>query len=304
MTSLFWSNAKGKTRVVPASTFESEQAFEESVFETPELLEEIFLLKRQVRGGTKSGIPDIIGIDEDGKVCIIEMKNERVDAGVIPQVLKYAIWAESQPDSIKSLWYEADDLPEDLEVDWDNLEVRILVIAPSIDRSTLQHVNKIDYQVDLIEINRWRIGKDSWLLVNRLETEIVRRIRPTSGLKSYDEKAYQRFHKPDAVKRFLAACKELHALARTRKWPVQPNYKKNYCSFKIGNANCFGVKWMGTRSFGFFVIAPSEKLMHIQIAGFEKRSKGNRATFIPKSDRASVGKLRKVMELALKDKLV
>jgi hypothetical protein len=33
----------------------------------------------------------------------IAMKNTNVDAVVIPQVLKYAIWAETNPDSIKAL---------------------------------------------------------------------------------------------------------------------------------------------------------------------------------------------------------
>jgi hypothetical protein len=100
------------------------------------------------------------------------MKNTDVDAGVIPQVLRYAIWAETNPDSIKSLWLEATDRPEDLEVNWEDYSVRILVIAPSIDRSTLENVNKIAYPVDLIEIGRWSHAKQSWLLVNKLEASI------------------------------------------------------------------------------------------------------------------------------------
>ena len=34
-------------------------------------------------------------IEGMANVCIIEMKNKSIDASVIPQVLKYAIWAES-----------------------------------------------------------------------------------------------------------------------------------------------------------------------------------------------------------------
>lgn len=287
---------------MPPTPFRSEQEFEETVSSTSELLEDIFILKRQVRGGSKPGVPDIIGIDDDGKVCIIEMKNVRIDANVIPQVLRYALWAESQPDSIKSLWYEAEDRPEDLEIDWDNLEVRILVIAPGIDRSTLQHVNKIGYQVDLIEMSRWRVGKDSWLLVNKLETDQTRKVRPASGLRSYDRNAYQKYHKPDAVKKFLAACKALQQLSRKNGWPVTPHYKKQYCAFRIGTSNCFGVKWLGSRKFGFFARASLEKLSPIKIAGFEKRQKGNRVTFIPLSDRARVNKLSRVLKIALKER--
>src|SRR5664279_5285761 len=69
---------------------ESSREFEKVVFETPELLQDIFLLKRQIRGGNKTGIPDIVGLDSDGNVCIIEMKNVTVDASIVPQVLEYA----------------------------------------------------------------------------------------------------------------------------------------------------------------------------------------------------------------------
>ena len=51
MANLFWKTAKG-TRSLLATPFKTdEEEFERTVFETSELLEEIFLLKRQVRGG-------------------------------------------------------------------------------------------------------------------------------------------------------------------------------------------------------------------------------------------------------------
>jgi len=105
MADLFWKTSKG-VKALLATPFKSEEELERIVFENSELLEDIFLLKRQVRGGSKSGIPDIIGIDSDGNICILEMKNCAVDAAIIPQVLQYAFWAESNPDSIKSLWLE------------------------------------------------------------------------------------------------------------------------------------------------------------------------------------------------------
>jgi len=128
MANLFWKTSKG-TKSLLAKPFESEDEFERTVFETSELLEEIFLLKRQIRGGNKAGIPDIVGVDNDGNVCIVEMKNTKVDSNIIPQVLQYAFWAESNPDSIKSLWLEKEDRPDNLNIIWENIQVRILVIA-------------------------------------------------------------------------------------------------------------------------------------------------------------------------------
>ena len=71
---LYWRKGT-KARLLNASPFKSEEEFEQTVFDTPDVLGDIYLLKRQIRGGSKPGIPDIVGIDADGAVCVIEMKN-------------------------------------------------------------------------------------------------------------------------------------------------------------------------------------------------------------------------------------
>jgi RecB family endonuclease NucS len=79
MANLFWISKEATTRLVETS-FRTEEEFERLIFATPEILEDIFLLKRQIRGGTKQGIPDIVGLDKDGNICIIEMKNVTVES--------------------------------------------------------------------------------------------------------------------------------------------------------------------------------------------------------------------------------
>jgi hypothetical protein len=130
MANLFWKRQK-RIKALLDTPFKTEEEFENTVFSTSELLNDISLIHRQVRGGNKAGIPDIIGIDNDGSVCIIEMKNTEVDADILPQVLKYAFWAETYPDSIKSLWLECEKKPDDIEINWDDFQVRILIIAPT-----------------------------------------------------------------------------------------------------------------------------------------------------------------------------
>ena len=157
MPNLYLKSPTGTKQLID-TPFNVEEEFEKTVFEASDLLEDVFPLKRQIRGGAKSGIPDIIGIDPDGNVCIVEIKNVPVGAEIIPQVLQYAIWAETNPDSIKSLWLECKNRPEDITISWDALQVRIVVVAPRIHRSTVALADKINYQVDLIEINRWIDG--------------------------------------------------------------------------------------------------------------------------------------------------
>lgn len=265
MANLFWKTPKG-TKALLDRPFKTEDEFERTVFESSELLEDIFLLQRQVRGGNKAGIPDIIGVDRGGNICIIELKNTDVDAAIIPQVLQYAIWAETNPDSIKSLWLECNNKPEDIEISWEVPRVRILVIAPTILRSTLAVVNKINYQVDLIEVKRWVEGKDDFLLVNKLEEEgkAVKTRRPVSGLRVYDVDFYRTERNSKSTEAFMRYADELAALVKRNNWQLERKFNRAYCGFKAGFFNAFGISWWGTKTFGVFVKiseAESKRLM-------------------------------------------
>jgi hypothetical protein len=252
MANLFWKNKQG-TKSLLATPFKSEEEFEKIIFETPEILEDIFLLKRQVRGGNKSGIPDIVGIDNDGNICIVEMKNVTVDASIIPQVLQYAFWAETNPDSIKSLWLECDNKPDDLAISWDSFQVRIVVIAPKILPSTLDIVDKINYPVDLIEANRWIEGDNQLLLIRKLEPEEKKiRLRPVSGLQNYDAAFYESEYNKESAKSFMRYIKEVEAIVKENDWALETKFNKHYCGFKAGSFNAFGIKWVGSKTFAFF----------------------------------------------------
>jgi len=252
MANLFWRTPRG-TKSLFATPFKSEDEFEKVVFQTSELLEDIFLLKRQIRGGGKSGIPDIIGIDSGGNVCIIEMKNGPVDSSIIPQVLQYAFWAETNPDSIKSLWLECKDRLDEITVAWDDLQVRILVIAPSVLRSTLHLADKINYQIDFIEVKRWVEGRDELLLVNRLEIEEPKtKVRPAAGQPAYNAKFYRSQYNSKSAEQFMHYAHELKEYVEKKRWPLEIKYNKYYCGFKAGFFNAFGIKWIGSKTFAFF----------------------------------------------------
>lgn len=258
MANLFWKSKEATTRLVE-TPFRTEEEFERLIFATPEILEDIFLLKRQIRGGTKQGIPDIVGLDKDGNICIIEMKNVTVDASIIPQVLQYAFWAETNPDSIRALWLEAETKPDDLSVSWDDCEVQIIVIAPTILRSTLDIVNKINYRVHLIEVKRWIETGNNFLLVNRLEPEQTRRVRPVSGLETYDADFYLKGRNKASAIEFIRYAKDTQELVRKEGWHLETKFNKRNCSFQAGAFNAFGVKWIGQKTFAMFVKLPESE---------------------------------------------
>ena len=266
MANLFWKTKRATTSLL-ATPFKTEEEFEKLIFDTPQILEDIFLLKRQIRGGGKAGIPDIIGIDNDGNICIIEMKNITVDASIIPQVLEYAFWAETIPDSVKTLWLEANNKPDDIAVSWDDFEVRIIIIAPTILRSTLAIVEKINYPVDLIEVKRWEEAANSFLLVNRLEPEETKsKPRPARGLETYDANFYMQRYNKNSVKEFLRYVKEVEDLIRANGWNLETKFNKHYCGFKAGFFNAFGIKWVGSKTLAFFFKLPERE---VKSAGFQ-----------------------------------
>jgi len=264
MANLFWKT-KQETKSLLSTPFKTEEEFEKIIYNTPEILEDIFLIKRQVKGGNKSGIPDIVGIDNDGNICIIEMKNVTVDASIIPQVLQYAFWAETNPDSIKSLWLEYENKPDELSISWDDFQVRIIIIAPSILKSTLDIVEKINYPVDLIEIKRWVEEDNQLLLVNKLEEK--KRIRPktVSGLQVYDEEFYKKEFNKNSAKEFIKYIKETESIIKEKEWSLETKYNKHYCAFKAGFFNAFGIKWIGSKTFAFFFKLDEKQANNIPI---------------------------------------
>ena len=269
MANLFWKQ-KGKPTLNLISTpFSTEEEFEKLIFETKEILEDIFLLKRQIRGGKKAGIPDIIGIDKDGNVCIIEMKNKPIDASVIPQVLSYAFWAQSNPDSIKNLWLEAPEQPEDLEINWDNYNVRILIIGPSFHPSTLELVNTITYQVDLIEIKRWVEKSNQFLLVNKLESDQPKQVRTIKGIEIYDRSFYERYYNKESVKAFMKFVDDVEKIVKAKGWPLDKKFNKFYCGFKYGFFNAFSIQWIGTKSFALKFKLPKPIAQKVEPAGIK-----------------------------------
>lgn len=260
MANLFWKTKNEAKSLLP-TPFKTEEEFERVIFDTPEIMEDIFLLKRQIRGGNKSGIPDIVGIDNDGNICIIEMKNVAVDASIIPQVLQYAFWAETNPDSIKSLWLESEEKPDGLSISWDAFQVRIIVIAPSILRSTLDIVEKINYPVDLIEVKRWVEDDNSLFLVNKLEIEEkAYRPKPTTGLQDYDEEFYKKEFNKDSAIQFIEYSKRLEDYTKNKGWDLELKYNKHYCAWKAGFFNAYGIKWIGSKTFAFFFKLSEEEI--------------------------------------------
>ena len=300
MTNLFIKTPT-EAKALRASPFKTEDEFERMIFNTPELLGDISLINRQIRRGKKPGIPDIIGVDSDGSVCIVEMKNTTVDSSIIPQVLNYAIWAETNPDSIRALWLQRGDQPDDIGVNWDKLEVRIIVIAPSVLRSTLDLVQKINYQVDLIEVNRWLEGEHNEILsVKKLEQENKRPTKPVSGIPQYDEEYYKTIYNSTSVDHFMEYARGLDQYVKKQNWDLEIKFNKQYCGFKAGFFNAFGIAWIGSKTFAFFLMLPKEQAEKEDITMTRYEIQWKRALYNIEPGKTKIPEFKRLFELAYK----
>ncbi len=257
MQKIFWKPKRGKLVAATEAPFKTEDEFERFILGTQEILPGIFILKRQVRAG--KDIPDMVGVDENNCAVIIENKNELVGEEILPQIMRYAVWAETHQDTIRLWWQEADAAPDELGIDWERLQIRLVVLAPSIKPTVPRLVKKLGYPVDLVEIKKFIVGADEIILVNKLEAPAEEGRVAARPMQVYDKEFYKDRRNPRSVDGFFKLQAELERLVKRKGWNLETKINANYVGFKHGFFNVFGVGWSGSKSFGVFVKIPKSK---------------------------------------------
>ena len=75
----------GQTRTLAEKAFNCEAELEKYIHNNQELLGgDVYIISRQIRGA-KQGIPDMLGVDQDSRVCIMELKNGEAGEDILPQ---------------------------------------------------------------------------------------------------------------------------------------------------------------------------------------------------------------------------
>jgi hypothetical protein len=213
MQKLFWKTRRGNTIAATESSFKTEEEFERFILQTKEILSDVLILKRQVRAGRD--IPDMVGVDQENCAVIIENKNVSVDEEILPQIMRYAIWAETHQDTIRVWWQEAEDPPD---IDWERLQIRLIVLAPSIKPTVPRLVKKLGYVVDLIEIKKFAVGSDEIIVVNQLESPIEEGRVNAKGMPVYDREFYKDRRNPTSVGAFFDLEGELERIVKHEGW--------------------------------------------------------------------------------------
>jgi hypothetical protein len=248
MQNLYWKIG-GETRILVEKPFASESELEKYIFANQDLLGDVYIIYRQIKTGQKQGIPDMLGVDQDARICIIELKNQTADENILPQALGYAIWAETNPDSIKAIWLESKQKPENIEIDWDNLDVRLILIAPSFKGTVSRMAGKIGYPVDLMQIRRYSFDDNEFISVELVEEPPTPRVTSTKGVTVWDWEFYESEHGHEVTAQFRKAVEAVQNLVKAHGWNITYNINKYYTGFKIGNKVVFSVAWGGTKAW-------------------------------------------------------
>lgn len=296
---------KKQNKLVPAveKPFQTEDELEKYIMDAREIFSDIFILKRQVYAGNRRDIPDIVGIDRDNNVVIVENKNVTVTEEILSQILRYAFWAETNPDSIKAMWLETENRPEDIEIEWDNVNIRVIVLAPSIRLSVTRLLKKINYAVELVVVRRFLVGDEEVILLHKFEEESEIKTGPTKGMSDYSDPAvYKTSRNIKSVDVFFKVVDEIDGLVKKNGWNLEKKFNKNYMGFKTGFPNVFGVQWLGSKSFGlFFKTQPSDypKIKKLSPYEMEYDERWKQATF-KYDEKVEIKKLEPVFEAIYK----
>jgi len=284
MLNLYWKTPN-QTRTLLPKPFLSEAEFESYIYKNQDLLPDIVIIHRRVRTGSKQGIPDMLGVDKDERICVIEMKNAEVSEEILPQVLGYAMWAETNPDSIKAIWLESKNQPEDVQIDWDSLEIRVIIIAPAFRPNVIRMASKIGYPIDLIQIQRFGFEESEFALVEVLENLPAIKVTTTKVMGNWDWDYYEKEHGKDATTRFQETVEALAQFVHKKGWELPYNLNKYYTGFKLGNKVVFSVNWHGTHAWKVHMKLSEEQAKNFKTPTWEFQrydSQFNEALFRPK----------------------
>jgi hypothetical protein len=230
-----------------------EEIIEKMIFENKTVLQDIVLLKRQLPSYTKEERIDLVGLDNENNIVVIEIKKDTVDETTITQVMRYAMWVETHPDAVKSIWLEQRDLHEDFDFDWNKPSgIRMMIIGPSFKSVVPRLANRINYPLDLIEFRKFSEGNIDYIFLNSIEIEEEGMARPIDTTREYDLEYYKKNRNPKSAEQFWKLAGNIELYVKQKGWNLRRSNTQYYISFKSGFPIVFGITWIGSKSFNLF----------------------------------------------------
>lgn len=263
MTKVFRIGPQAAAEAIAEAPFADEVSDLESFLKrNPSILgEQVRIFAEQVDTGL--GRMDLLGMDESleqGKLLLIELKNKPVDTNVLVQVLRYASWVSTSPDSIKLLLEK-----RGLDAENADLKPKIVIVAPDIEDELVELSQYIAaFEFSFLQVKRFRLGSE-FLAVVESKAIAPEKKTPVSVQEEWDWGRYERDLKIPKARLELAKwlVSEIQNVCAEKGWSLEFRFRKGYTPFQmLGGWNVIGTenRWAKGWCIWFKLPAPPEEL--------------------------------------------
>jgi len=263
MTKLFRIQPEGPVEAVGEAPFVDEVSdLEAFVKNNPGILgEKVRIFSEQIDTGL--GRMDLLAMDqslEQGKLLLIELKNKPADTNVLLQVLRYASWVSTSPDSIKLLLEKAK-----LDAEKADLKPRIVIVAPDIEDELVELSQYIAaFEFSFLQVRRFRLGSEFLLVVE--SRAVARETKtPVTAQGEWDWERYEQVLHVAAPRIELAKwlVSKIQDVLAEKGWSLELRFRKGYTPFQMpGGWNVIGTenRWAKGWCIWFKLPAPPDEL--------------------------------------------
>ena len=250
MVELYRIKSGGEILEVEKAPFSDEpKELEDFVMKNEGILGNVALINRQITIPDGKRI-DLWGLDTlDLRPVIIELKNTISEIGVIPQILPYYNFVKSNPDTLKFRALSDKKFMKKLgevEVDKDKLskglegDPKVILIAPVFSKELLDVVDYIKFDVELVEISRYKTGEGEFLVTINKPLIVT---TPPATVRVMEEWNWEKYQKEGISKKKIEIAKGLKEsidnIISKEKINLQPIFRKLYIPYQIGRNNVF-----------------------------------------------------------------
>ena len=149
-------------------------------------------------------------------------------------------------------------------------------------------------------MKRWVEGDNQLLLIDKLEQDVKSRVKPTSGLQTYDEAFYKHEYNKMSAEHFLKYAKEVEQLVEQRGWSLDTKFNKYYCGFKAGFFNAFGIQWISSKTFAFFFKITEKEAKQVKVEMTKYDNQWKQAMYYVEPGVTKTSNFAQLFELAYK----
>ena len=197
--------------------------------------EQLYFITKEATDSKTTKRQDILALDENGRLVIIELKRDYADERDEPQIRGYLKSKRENPDSIRNYCNESTTIPSHIKYD-SSKDPRVIIVAPEISDDWIDSTSELRFDIDFIEVKRFKKGSQTYISVNDKAPKRIKRSRESTSREDYDWEHYSKdfnWHEEDiqVIKDFeekFSKFNEEHGM------DLHIEFKQNYIPFKHG----------------------------------------------------------------------